>query len=360
MTTNSLNSNNFSVNEDNYIADICIIGAGPVGLFAAFEAGMHGMNAIIIDSLDFVGGQCSALYPQKPIYDIPAFSSISAQGLIDNLKQQADKFNPRYIFGNKVIDINQFYNENQDKNSIQNGVIITTDKGLQIKAKTAIIAAGCGFFGPNKPPLQNIEKYENKSVFYLVSDKHAFAGKNIAIAGGGDSAVDWAIELCGIANKVFMIHRRDKFRAMNDSINKMQKLVADGKIELVIPYSLKSINGNEASGTMQNIALENLNSEEKVIDAQYLLAFFGLTSDFGPLKNCGLAFDGLQIAVEPSTMQTSLPNIFAIGDACTYKNKLKLILTGFAEAALAVHQIKPIVFPGKVFNFEYSTTTLAG
>ena len=329
--------------------DVCIIGAGPVGIFAAFECGMHGIKSLVVDSLEFAGGQCSALYPQKPIYDIPAMPSILAQDLIDNLLKQAQRFNPEYLFSNKVINIKK----------TQNGVEVITDKNIIIQAKSVIIAAGCGFFGPNKPPLADIEKYENKSLFYLVKDKHFFAGKNVLIAGGGDSAVDWAVELADIAKKVFVIHRRDKFRAMNESVSKMNNLASSGKIEMVIPYALKQIKGDITNGTISSIIAEDMDGKEKTIDAQYLLAFFGLTTDFGPLKHCGLNFDGLQIAVDQTTMQTNIDGIFAVGDACTYTNKLKLILTGFAEVATAVHKIKEIVFPGKIFNFEYSTSVFS-
>ena len=328
--------------------DICIIGAGPSGIFASFEAGINGMKTLLIDSLDFPGGQCSALYPQKPIYDIPAFPAISAQNLIDNLVQQASRFNPEYLFNNKVIDI---------KTNTEN-VIIITDKNIIIQAKAVIIAAGCGFFGPNKPPLKNIEKYEDKSIFYLVNNKKIFKDKKIMIAGGGDSAIDWAIELSSIAKKVYVIHRRDKFRAMHDSIAKMQELVKQSMIELIIPYSLSEIE-DDGNGSIKSITVEDIDGAKKSVDAQYLLAFFGLTTDFGPLKNSGLKFDGLQIAVNQSTMQTNLDRVFAIGDACTYQNKLKLILSGFSEAATAIHKIKEIVFPGKVFNFEYSTSSLS-
>jgi len=330
--------------------DICIIGAGPVGIFAAFEAGMHGMKSVVVDSLEFAGGQCSALYPQKPIYDIPAHPSILAQKLIDNLMEQASRFSPTFLFKNKVINITK---------TSDGSVIVETDIGNKIIAKAVIIAAGCGFFGPNKPPLAGIEKYEEKSVFYLIKDKNFFANKKIVIAGGGDSAVDWAVELAPIASKIYMVHRRDKFRAMNESVEKMQKLASQGLIEMVIPFALNAIRGNEPSANIEGIEVKAMDGSTKMLDANYLLAFFGLTTDFGPLKNCGLHFDGLQIAVNPSTMASNLENVFAIGDACTYHNKLKLILTGFAEAATAIHKIKEIVFPGKVFNFEYSTTTFS-
>lgn len=328
--------------------DVAIVGAGPSGLFAGFQAGMLGLNAIIIDSLKYAGGQCSALYPEKPIYDIPAIPSIKAEDLTQNLLKQIEKFNHK-------IQLNTFV-ENIQKN--QDGIFILDTKNevgnLEIQAKTVIIAVGGGSFGPNRPPLENIEKYEDKSVFYMVNNKKQFEGKNVVIAGGGDSAVDWAILLSSIAN-VSIVHRRNKFRAHESSLNELNDLINTGKVTLHAPYKMHSIIGDD--GVMTDITLENIDdSSTKTINADFLLPFFGLSMDVGPVHNWGIEFDDKYIKVESSTMQTNIDGIFAIGDIATYKGKLKLILCGFSEAATACYAARSHIFPNKAFHFEYSTT----
>ena len=335
-----------------HYSDICIIGAGPSGLFAAFEAGMHGIKSIVVDSLPFAGGQCAALYPEKPIYDIPACPEILAKNLVQNLVNQAQRFNPQYIFNSKVTSFNKLPDQS---------FLLQTDRGDEICVKAVIIAAGSGFFGPNRPPLDGIDAFEGKTVHYLINNKSIFKDKTVVIAGGGDSAVDWTVELASIARQVILVHRRDKFRAAQHTIDKVFSLAQSGdKVRLAIPYQLHSLDGDAANGILNKVVLSNINGDEKLaIDADFLLPFFGLSTDFGPLKQWGLNFDGFHIKVNQSTMQTNIDGIFAIGDAATYQNKLKLILTGFAEAATAVYGVRDIVFPGKVFNFEYSTSSLA-
>lgn len=324
--------------------DIVIIGAGPVGLFAIFEAGMLKMQCHVIDSLDFIGGQCRALYPEKPIYDIPAHPEIAAEDLILNLEKQAAPFNPVYHL-----------NQSADKLvKTDNGWEVTTSKGEIISCKAIIIAAGCGAFGPNRPPLDGIETYEGKSVFYMVKKKEDFRGKKIVIAGGGDSAVDWAIALHNIAEKVYVVHRRPKFRCAPDSQEKLTKLAEEGKIELVIPYQLSALSGN--SGMLNSVEVKTLDGEERKLEADILLPFFGLSMELGPILEWGLEIENSRIAVDRSTMQTSIEGIFAIGDIIDYKGKLKLILNGFAEAATACHAARNFIYPGQEFHFEYSTT----
>ncbi len=336
----------------NYSSDICIIGAGPSGLFAAFEAGMHGIKSILVDSLPFAGGQCAALYPEKPIYDIPACPEILAKNLVENLVKQTQRFNPQYLFDSKIVSFSKLANQS---------FLLQTDKGDKVSVKSVIIAAGSGFFGPNRPPLEGIEAFEGKAVHYLINNKSIFKDKTVVIAGGGDSAVDWTVELASIAKQVILVHRRDKFRAAQHTIDKVFSLAQSGdKVKLAIPYQLNSLEGNAASGILKKVILSNIKGDEQIaIEADFLLPFFGLSTDFGPLKQWGLDFDGFHIKVNQSTMQTNIDGIFAIGDAATYQNKLKLILTGFAEAATAVYAVRDIVFPGKVFNFEYSTSSLA-
>ncbi len=326
--------------------DLVIVGAGPAGLFSIFEAGMLKIKAHVVDTLEVIGGQCSALYPEKPIYDIPAHPKVGASELIELLEAQAAPFAPTYHLNQRVDK----FTKNAD-----GSFTVVTSKNTQINCKAVIIAAGCGAFGPNRPPLEGIEEYEGKSVFYAVRSKAEFAGKNVVIAGGGDSAVDWALSLAEIANKVYVVHRRDKFRCAPESADKMKKLVAEGKIELVIPFQLDGLEGNE--GKLSAVLVKDFDGNVKKLEADYLLPFFGLAMELGPIADWGLSLHKNHIEVlDSSTMRTSIEGIYAIGDIATYKNKLKLILTGFAEAAAACHDIRKIVHPDEVFHFEYSTS----
>lgn len=325
--------------------DLVIIGAGPVGLFAIFEAGMLKMKAHVIDALEVIGGQCNALYPEKPIYDIPAHPKILASELIELLEAQAAPFKPHYHLNQRVEKIS--------KNS-DGSFLLETSKKTIIECRAIIIAAGCGAFGPNRPPLAGIENFEGKSIFYAVKSKAEFAGKSVAIAGGGDSAVDWAISLAEIANKVFVIHRRDKFRCAPESASQLKKLEAQGKIELVVPFQLEGVSG--CGSKLENVTVKNLDGNLRNLPCDYLLPFFGLAMELGPIVNWGLNLHKNHIEVEPSTMRSSVLGIYAIGDIATYPNKLKLILTGFAEAASACHDAYKIVFPDQILHFEYSTS----
>lgn len=327
-----------------YTTDIAIIGAGPVGLFAIFECGMLKLNCHVIDALDEIGGQCTALYPEKPIYDIPAFPKILAGDLIDNLKQQAAPFKPTFHLGQQVTHIRE----------TTYGWEITTSNNIAINAKAIIIAAGVGAFGPNRPPLENLDIYEKNSVFYYIKNKEKFTGKNVVIAGGGDSAVDWALNLADIAKHVHVVHRRAKFRAAPDSVDKLHQLHEDGKITLEIPYQLASLEGED--GHLTGVGIKDLDNNKKILEADVLLPFFGLSMNLGPISEWGLHLDKQNISVNMSTCATSTKGIFAIGDVATYDNKLKLILTGFAEAASAAHAARAHIYPDQVFHFEYSTT----
>lgn len=325
--------------------DVTIIGAGPVGLFAIFELGMLKIKAHVIDALPSVGGQCSALYPEKPIYDIPGFPAIDAQELINNLEKQAAPFEPTYHLDQQVTGCKKLENGNWQ---------VTTSKGTVIESKAVIIAAGCGAFGPNRPPLENLAGYEGKSVHYMVTKRDAFANQTLVIAGGGDSAVDWANSLAPIAEKVYVVHRRDKFRAMPESVDKMKGLEEEGKIEMVIPYQLDALEGDGQKLT--GVVVSTLEGEKKTLKADHLLAFFGLSMDLGPIASWGLNLHKNHIATSPTTSQTSEKGLFAIGDIATYENKLKLILCGFSEAAFAAHQIYKLVYPNVELHFEYSTS----
>lgn len=326
--------------------DLVIVGAGPAGLFSVFEAGMLKIQSHVIDTLEIIGGQCTALYPEKPIYDIPAHPKILASELIEMLEAQAAPFNPTYHLNQRV----EKFSKNAD-----GSFTVTTSKNTEINCKAVIIAAGCGAFGPNRPPLEGLEEFEGKSIFYAVRNKAEFANKNVVIAGGGDSAVDWAISLAEIAAKVYVIHRRDKFRCAPESADKMKKLSESGKIELVIPFQLDGLEGN--NGKLSSVLVKDFEGNVKKLKADYLLPFFGLAMELGPIANWGLNLHKNYIEIaDTSTMQTSEKGIYAIGDIATYKNKLKLILTGFAEAASASHDIRKIVHPNEVFHFEYSTS----
>jgi thioredoxin reductase (NADPH) len=325
--------------------DIVIIGAGPVGLFAIFEAGMLKMKCHVVDTLEGAGGQCAALYPEKPIYDIPAYPSILAEELVEKLKAQAAPFQPVYHFGQQVEKIQQ---------TMDGGWQVHTSVGTSITCKAIIIAAGCGAFGPNRPPLQGLEDYEGKSVFYMVGKREQFRGKKIVIAGGGDSAVDWANSLAEVAEKIYVVHRRPKFRAAPESVSKMDALVASGKIDLVIPYQLHGLQGE--NGQLNAVEVATLEGEVKSLDADVLLPFFGLSMELGPIANWNLNLNHNHITVDASTMQTSQSGIFAIGDIATYAGKLKLILCGFSEAAMACHAAYKLVYPDQELHFEYSTS----
>lgn len=326
--------------------DIAVIGAGPVGLFTVFEAGMLKLNCHVIDTLDFVGGQCTALYPEKPIYDIPAHPSITGEQLIDNLKEQADAFSPTYHLGQQVMKLERKGEE----------WLLTTSKDVKIYTKTVVIAAGCGAFGPNRPPIEDLDKYEGKSIFYMVGKKDEFKGKKVVIAGGGDSAVDWAISLADVAEKVYVVHRRQKFRCAPESEDRLRRLATEGKpnVELVIPYQLDSLNGK--NGQLKQVVVSTLKGEKRELDADILLPFFGLAMELGPIADWGLGLDKNYIKVHPTTLATSEKGIFAIGDIATYENKLKLILNGFAEASMACYAARKVIYPEKDFHFEYSTT----
>jgi thioredoxin reductase (NADPH) len=326
--------------------DVVIVGAGPVALFAVFECGMVRLKCHVVDVLDDIGGQCTALYPEKPIYDIPGFPRIEAAELIVRLRAQAAPFHPVYHLGQQV----------QALEAATGGFWrLTTSKGTVLQARAVIVAAGVGAFGPNRPPLDGIEAFEGKSVFYYVTQRENFRGRRVVIAGGGDTAVDWALSLAEIAARVSVIHRRDKFRAAPESEAKLKALAQAGKIDLVVPYQLHSLDG--ANGRITAVNAATLDGVEKKIAADVLLPFFGLSMSLGPVADWGLALERNQVVIDPTTAATSKSGIFAIGDVVTYPGKLKLILTGFSEAAIAARSAYALVHPEQPLHFEYSTTS---
>ncbi|MAH78744.1 MAG: NAD(P)/FAD-dependent oxidoreductase [Rickettsiales bacterium TMED254] len=329
----------------NIETDVLIIGAGPVGLFSVFELGQLGLKCCLVDSLSEIGGQCSALYPEKPIYDIPAYPEIAANELIKKLKEQSNPFKPIFLLNQRVEDLEEIN---------KNFKIKTSNKNI-INAKCIILAAGNGVFGPNKPPLDNINKFEGKSIFYSVTNKSIFDNKKVVIAGGGDSAADWAIELANKTEIIYFVHRRSKLRAAPNSVKKLNLLEKKKKLKMIIPYQLDSIKGN--NGNLEEVLVRDMEGNLISLQTDYFLPFFGLSTNLGPIKNWELEIEKNEIVINQSTCETSRKGIFAIGDICNYPGKLKLILTGFAEAAIAAHSCYKKIFPDKVLHFEYSTTS---
>jgi len=334
------------MSESTHQTDVVIVGAGPVGLFAIFECGMVKLSCHVVDALDQLGGQCTALYPEKPIFDIPGHPRIDAADLVDKLKEQAAPFKPVYHLNQQVDAL-----ERQGDGSWR----VRTSKGVTIDAKAVIIAAGVGAFGPNRPPMEGLEEYEGTGVFYYVTRREDFRGKRVVIAGGGDSAVDWALSLSEVAAKVMVVHRRPKFRCAPESESKLKQLAESGAVELVIPYQLARLEGE--GGKLGSVVVATLDGKERALEADVLLPFFGLAMNLGPILQWGLNLDRNLIAVDPSSGATNLPGVFAVGDIAHYPGKLKLILCGFSEAAMAAHAIYPLVHPDTALHFEYSTTS---
>ena len=325
--------------------DVAIIGAGPCGLFAVFECGMLKMRCVVVDTLEEIGGQCAALYPEKPIFDIPAHPQIAGAELITRLAEQAAPFNPRFLLNQRVEALAQ------DGPDFR----LTTSAGNVIRARAVIIAAGAGAFGPNRPPLDGLPGYEaSGAVRYMVTRREEFRDKRVVIAGGGDSAVDWALSLRDVAAKVIVVHRRPKFRAAPETAAQLETAAARGEVQMAIPYQLHALEGD--GSRLDAVILATLKGEEMRVEADHLLAFFGLSMELGPIADWWLGLDHKHIAITPATCETNIPGIFAIGDMAIYPGKLKLILQGFSEAAMAAHAIHPRVFPGEALHFEYSTS----
>jgi thioredoxin reductase (NADPH) len=328
-----------------YKTDVAIIGAGPVGLFAVFECGMLKLSSLLVDALGEVGGQCAALYPEKPIYDIPAHPAIEAAELITRLEAQIAPFGAPRLLNRRVESLT----------GSAGNFALTTSAGDTIHAKAVVIAAGAGAFGPNRPPLDGLAAFEaTGAVQYYVKKLEEFRGKRVVIAGGGDSAVDWALALKDVAASVHVVHRRAKFRAAPETAAQLDAAAAKGEIDLVIPYQLHALHGE--NGTLTSVEVADLDGNTKHLVADVLLPFFGLAMELGPIADWGLALERSHLTVAPATCETSAPGIFAIGDIAAYPGKLKLILQGFSEAAMAAHAIYPIVYPDVALHFEYSTS----
>lgn len=329
----------------NHATDVIIIGAGPVGLFAVFELGLLDMRTALIDILDRPGGQCAELYPEKPIYDIPALPVVTGAELTTNLLAQIKPFHPEFFLGQIATKITKTAGEKWQ---------VETDVGNIITAPVIVIAAGGGTFSPKKIHIPGADAYEGKSLFYAVREREAFAGKNIVIAGGGDSALDWALDLVGIAKRVTLTHRRDEFRASPASVAKMHALVEQGKMDLLIGQPI-ALHG--ANGQISHIVIQSADQVDHDIACDALLVFYGLTMTPGPLAEFGLTLEDGLIATDTEKFETNRAGIFAIGDICTYPGKLKLILSGFHEAALMSQAAFKYVYPDKKLRFQYTTAS---
>ncbi|KHJ37939.1 ferredoxin--NADP reductase [Pedobacter glucosidilyticus] len=323
--------------------DICIIGAGPVGLFAVFEAGLLKMRCHLVDVLPQVGGQLSEIYPQKPIYDIPGYPEIKAQELVDNLMEQIKPFDPGFTLGERVERLTK-----QEDGSYQ---VMTSDK-TSIHCKVVVIAGGLGCFEPRKPDIENLQLFEGKGVSYMVKDPELYRDRKVVLAGGGDSALDWTIFLANIAQEVTLVHRGDTFRGAPDSAEKVFKLAEMGKINLVLSAHLNKINGDTH---LEKVHLLSKTKEEKILDADYLIPLFGLSPKLGPIGEWGLNIEKSAIAVNTEDYSTNVERIYAIGDINTYPGKLKLILSGFHEAALMCQSAFKYVYPDQKLSFKYTT-----
>ncbi|HEY5279532.1 MAG TPA: NAD(P)/FAD-dependent oxidoreductase [Pseudolabrys sp.] len=324
--------------------DVVIIGAGPIGLFAVFELGLLDIKAHLIDILDKVGGQCAELYPEKPIYDIPGIPMVTGHGLTEALMEQIKPFHPTFHLGEMVLKVEKL-------GEAQFRVVSDGDKTFECKC--VVIAAGGGSFQPKRPPINGIEPYENKSVHYAVRKMDAFRGKNLLIVGGGDSALDWTLNLQPLAKRLTLVHRRDDFRGAPDSVNKMRALVAAGDMDLKIGQ-VTALEGDD--GQLVAASIKGKDTADR-IECDAMLPFFGLTMKLGPVAEWGIKMNDELIPVDTATFETNVPGIFAIGDINTYAGKLKLILSGFHEGALMAQKAYHYVYPNKRLVFQYTTSS---
>jgi thioredoxin reductase (NADPH) len=323
--------------------DICIVGAGPVGLFAVFEAGLLKMRCHVVDALPVVGGQLAEIYPKKPIYDIPGFPSILAGELVDNLMKQIEPFHPGFTLGERVEEL-----EKQEDGSF----IVKTSEGTEIACKAVAIAGGLGSFEPRKPAIESLESFEGKGVTYMVRDPELFRSKRIVLAGGGDSALDWAIYLAGLAEELTLVHRGSTFRGAPESAEKVLTLAEEGQIKLLLKSNVTNVHGN---GKLDAVTVLIDNETEYKLDVDYFIPLFGLVPKLGPLENWGLDLEKGAIVVNTVDYSTNISGVYAIGDINTYPGKLKLILCGFHESALMAQSAYNIIYPDKKFVLKYTT-----
>ncbi|MDC6364176.1 MULTISPECIES: NAD(P)/FAD-dependent oxidoreductase [Flavobacteriaceae] len=325
--------------------DILIIGAGPTGLFAVFEAGLLQLKCHLIDALPQPGGQCSEIYPKKPIYDIPGYPEVLAGELVDNLMEQIKPFQPGFTLGERAETI-----EKQEDGSF----VVTTNKGTQHQAPVVAIAGGLGSFEPRKPLLENLSKYEDNGVAYMIKEPEIYRNKKVLIAGGGDSALDWSIFLADVANEITLVHRRNEFRGALDSVEKVQQLKNEGKINLITPAEVAALHG---ANQLEKVTVKNTDTDQDIdVEVDYFIPLFGLSPKLGPIANWGLEIEKNAIKVDNTLdYQTNVPGIYAIGDVNTYPGKLKLILCGFHEATLMCQSAYQRIHPDKKYVMKYTT-----
>lgn len=324
--------------------DMLIIGAGPVGLFTVFEAGLLKIRCHLMDILPQIGGQLTEIYPKKPIYDIPGYPSVLAGELVENLRLQIEPFQPGYTLGERAESIEKLP---------EGGFLVTGDEGTIIETKVIAIAGGLGCFEPRKPPIEGIEAFENRGVDYFVRHPDKYTGKNVVISGGGDSALDWTIELARLGAKVTLVHRRNDFRGAPDSVDKVYALVQKGSVQLLTESNVTGLVGNEKLTSV----LIDRKGEIVPVETDYFIPLFGLTPKLGPIADWGLALQKNAIEVDPLNCSTNIPGIFAIGDINTYPGKLKLILCGFHEATMMCQEAFHYVYPDQKLSFKYTTVT---
>ena len=334
---------------DHIETDVVIIGAGPVGLFAVFELGLLDIKCHLIDILPKVGGQCAGLYPEKPIYDIPGFPMVTGQGLVDNLMAQIEPFNPTFHLNEMVESLESIGTPEAPLFRVK-----TSENDTTFVCKAVIIAAGGGSFQPKKPPIDNIEAYEGTSVFYAVRKMEMFRNKKVLIVGGGDSALDWTVNLQPIAKRLTLLHRRDAFRAAPHTVEKMRSLVASGEMDLHLGQ-VSALKGR--NHVLEGAVIRKDDGSEHLVDCDVMLPFFGLTMKLGPIADWGLNLHENLVPVDTEKFETNVPGIFAIGDINTYPGKLKLILSGFHEGALAAQKVHRYVYPEKKLLFQYTTSS---
>jgi thioredoxin reductase (NADPH) len=323
--------------------DILIIGAGPVGLFTVFEAGLLKLRCHLVDALPIPGGQLAEIYPKKPIYDIPGYPSILAGDLVDRLMEQIAPFKPGFTLGERAEKFEQ----------LENGhYVMTTNKGTQIQAPVIAIAGGLGCFEPRKPPLENLERFEDKGIDYIIRDPEKYRDKRVVVAGGGDSALDWTIFLADVAKEVTLVHRRKDFRGAPDSVEKVFELASHGRISLLTDSQTTGLRGN---GVLTDVVIDHKEQGEIIRSTDYFIPLFGLAPELGPMNEWGLNIEKNAIEVNTFDYSTNIPGVYAIGDINTYPGKLKLILCGFHEATLMCQSAFKIINPDKKLSFKYTT-----
>nr|WKN34166.1 NAD(P)/FAD-dependent oxidoreductase [Tunicatimonas sp. TK19036] len=332
-----------SIEDKRVETDICIIGAGPVGLFAVFEAGLLKMRCHLIDALPQIGGQLSEIYPKKPIYDIPGYPDVLAQDLVNNLEKQIAPFSPTATLGERVEELERLEDES---------FRLQTNEGTEVFCKVVVIAGGLGCFEPRKPAIENLEQYEGKGIAYIIKNPEKFRGKKLVLAGGGDSALDWTLYLSELAEEVTLVHRGSSFRGAPDSAEKVMSLADQRKINLQLNANVTEIQGN---GKLNACVITDKEKNSVTVDTDYFIPLFGLSPKLGPIANWKLNLERNAIVVNTEDYSTNVPGIYAIGDINTYPGKLKLILCGFHEAALMSHSAYRIVSGGKKASFKYTT-----